>query len=431
MHHAAGALFASRWSARLVWFTDRGDPDCMPLSTRRPAVAVLLGAVALLTALGASPASAHGFSSVAYADLSAGDEGHVITELQLEYDLLVVSAADAQGDDPLFQDGTAAFEGGADADMAAALADHEAAVLAYVADRFAVASGGATCIPELTGEITMLQRQDVPYAALTLDQACPAAAGSHVVTSTLFGDDEGYVTGTTTILTYELDGRSGSAALGAQQPTFSTEQSVGERFWEFFHLGAEHLLTGIDHILFLLALIAGSRRLREVVLAATAFTLAHSVTFILAATGVVSVPAEIVEPIIALSIAVVAGWYLWRLWRRKGAATSFDSTGGPLRLDRAGWARIAVVFLFGLVHGLGFASALGIDEPWSWTLLWSLLVFNLGIECVQLVIIAAVFPLLMLLRRRAPRTGLWVTGALAAAVSVAGLVWFVERLLGL
>ena len=168
-----------------------------------------------------------------------------------------------------------------------------------------------------------------------------------------------------------------------------------------------------------------------VVLAATAFTLAHSVTFILAATGVVSVPAEIVEPIIALSIAVVAGWYLWRLWRRKDAATSFDSTGGPLGLDRAGWVRIAVVFLFGLVHGLGFASALGIDEPWSWTLLWSLLVFNLGIECVQLVIIAALFPLLMLLRRRAPRVGLWVTGALATAVSLAGLVWFVERLLGL
>jgi hypothetical protein len=90
-----------------------------------------------------------------------------------------------------------------------------------------------------------------------------------------------------------------------------------------------------------------------------------------------------------------------------------------------------VVFSFGLVHGLGFASALGINEPWSWTLLWSLLVFNLGIECVQLVIIAAMFPLLTLLRRRAPRLGLWATGLLAVSVSAAGLIWFVQRVLGL
>jgi len=252
-----------------------------------------------------------------------------------------------------------------------------------------------------------------------------------VVTSTMFGDDEGFVKDTKTILTYSIDTRTGSAALDANQPSFSTEQSTGERFWEFFHLGAEHLLTGIDHILFLLALIAGSRRLREVVLAATAFTLAHSITFILAATGVVSVPAAIVEPIIALSITAVAAWYLWRLWRRGDEANDFDTTRGTLGLDRAGWLRLGAVFLFGLVHGLGFASALGIDEPWSWTLLWSLLVFNLGIEAVQLTIIAILFPLLVLLRRKAPRVGKWATGALAVGVSIAGLVWFVQRIFGL
>ena len=86
------------------------------------------------------------------------------------------------------------------------------------------------------------------------------------------------------------------------------------------------------------------------------------------------------------------------------------------------------MFCFGLVHGVGFAGALGIQQAWSWTLLWSLLVFNIGIETVQLTLIALTFPLLMLLRRKAPSVALWVTGVIAAGVTVAGLVWFVQRL---
>ena len=75
------------------------------------------------------------------------------------------------------------------------------------------------------------------------------------------------------------------------------------------------------------------------------------------------------------------------------------------------------------------AGALGIDEAFSWTLLWSLLVFNVGIEVVQLSIIAVVFPLLIVLRRRSPRAALWVTGLISAAVAAMGLIWFVQRLI--
>lgn len=393
-----------------------------------------LAVLASAQLVGAAGASAHGFSSVVYADVTVPEHpavGDVRTELGLEYDLLVVSAADAQGDDPLFRDGTAAFEDGDAQDQADALTAHAGTVLDYVTARFTVTSGGHACEAAQVGDVRVAEREGVPYAVLTLDHTCADEGSSHVLTSTLFADDEGYVTGTRTVVTYDLDGTSGSAALDAAQPSFSTQQPWTERFREFFTLGAEHLLGGLDHILFLLAIIAGSRRLREIVLAATTFTLAHSVTFVLAATGLVHVPAAVVEPIIALSIAVVAGGYLWRIRGQGVGATELVSDGGFLGLDRAGQVRLLVVFAFGLVHGLGFAGALGIDEPWSWQLLWSLLVFNVGIEAVQLAVIAVVFPVVALLRRRAPRVGLSATGLVSAVVSVTGLVWFVQRLWGL
>ncbi|MFJ4922311.1 HupE/UreJ family protein [Streptomyces sp. NPDC088725] len=393
---------------------------------------ILVGAVAAVIAFLSfgQPAAAHGFSSVVYANVTAGDDGHIRTTLELEYDLFVVSAADSARDDSLFKEGNGAFEDGDTAKQAAALNGHAESAVKYATDRFSVTSDGKACAPTRAGDFTMGQREGVPYARLLLDWAC-AEGDDHEVRSGLFPDSETFVSGTKTIVTYDIDGLSGSAALDSEHPSFSIGQSWYERFWEFFRLGGEHLLGGIDHILFLLALIAGSRRLREIVLAATSFTLAHSVTFMLAALGLVDVSADIVEPIIALSISVVAGWHLWRVWRRGGDATELEAAGsGHLSLDRAGWARLGVVFAFGLVHGLGFAGALGIQEAWSWTLLWSLLVFNVGIETVQLALIALLFPLLTVLRHRAPKAGLWVTGGISAGVAVMGLVWFIQRLFG-
>jgi hydrogenase/urease accessory protein HupE len=394
----------------------------------RLAAAIGLTAAAGVLAL-AAPAAAHGFTSVVYADVTSQD-GVVVSELKLEYDLLVVSAADAEDDDALFEDGTYAFEAQDEQLQVQALEDHIDSVEAYVTAGFTASTGGEVCPARLDDELEMTVAEGVPYVQLTVLSDCAPTNDGHVITSTLFGDDEGYVRDTKTIVTYDLDLQHGSAALDAQHPSFDTEQTGWERFWSFFVLGAEHLLFGIDHILFLLALIVGSRRLREIVLAATSFTIAHSVTFILAAIGVVSVPAAIVEPVIALSIAVVAAWYLLRLGRKREHVDDLERRSGPLGIDRSGWLRLAVVFVFGLVHGLGFAAALGIDQPWSWTLLWSLLVFNLGIEAVQIGIILVVFPLLVLLRRRAPKVGMWVAGLVAAGVTIAGLYWFVERLIG-
>lgn len=398
-------------------------------------IAVALGLLSATAsvALGGAAAEAHGFTSSVYVDVTSPADGHVQAGLDLEYDLLVASAAEKEDDPALFEQGMDLFQTG---EESTALNAHADTVVKYVTERFTVTADGNACVPSRVGDFTVSERDSVPYARVFLDFACPEPDGespTHELTSALFPDSEDYVTDTKTIVTYELDGRSGSAALDAAHPSFSTGQSGADRFGEFFLLGAEHLLSGLDHILFLLALIVGSRRLRDVVLAATTFTVAHSVTFLLAALGVVAVPAAIVEPIIALSIAVVALWYLWGEWtrRRHPFAVPVDvGRRGLWGLDRADAVRLAVVFCFGLVHGLGFAGALGIDEAWSWSLLWSLLVFNVGIEAVQLGIIAIVFPILAVLRRRAPLVGLWASIAVTGFVAVIGLFWFAERLLG-
>ncbi|MGF0116208.1 HupE/UreJ family protein [Promicromonospora sp. Marseille-Q5078] len=399
-------------------------------ASRRGAVLASLaalgtGVVGLLGVATAVPAAAHDATTDAYAQVTAAGGADVHVELDLEYDLLMKSAwltaeaYDARGDKA--QD--------------AQLAEHADEVAAYVIERFQVAAGDDLCTPALAADPTAGDRGGTPYATVALDYACPGGPDSaHTLFSALFPDTESFVHSTETMVTYDLDEEEGSAVLTPADPTVTTgEHRTWHRLGEFFVLGAEHLLLGPDHVLFLLALIVGSRRLRDVVLVATSFTVAHSVTFLLAATGAVSAPGAVVEPVIALSIAAVAAGHLWTA--RPGAALALDVVAEPRRswfdLSRADVARLAVVFAFGLVHGLGFAGALGLDEPWSWGLLGSLLVFNVGIEVVQLGIIAVVFPLLVLLRRRAPGAARWVTAVVAAGVAAVGLFWFVQRVLGL
>ncbi|EGD40187.1 LigA [Nocardioidaceae bacterium Broad-1] len=428
------------------------------------AAALALLAPVLLTL----PASAHGFTSTVYAETTQRADGVVSTELEMEYVLLVRSVAKAEGDPGLESEAKAAFQtSGADVGL---VEEHRDAVLGYLGDRFRVAVDGQDCAPSLSDEMRTTERDGVPHLVVTLDHACPEVSGdvAYEISSELFPESEGFVGSTETIVEYSLPEASGNTVLTAEDPSFSTDESSPTRLLEFFVLGAEHLLFGIDHILFLVALIVGSRRPRDILLAATAFTAAHSVTFVLASLGLVSVPAAIVEPVIALSIAAVAAWHVWGSLRggrpgRSGSPSLGEPGGvGPAPVAPSGgvlavaapvrtsadampttagswtsgsWmsgerARLAVVFGFGLIHGLGFAGALGIDEPFSWRLLVSLLVFNLGIEAVQLVIIALAFPVLLVLRRRQPVIGWWLGVAAATGVAVVGLFWFVQRVLG-
>ena len=173
----------------------------------------------------------------------------------------------------------------------------------------------------------------------------------------------------------------------------------------FFPLGIEHILTGYDHLLFLLALMLRGGGLWSLLKIITAFTVAHSITLALAALDLVVLPSALVESVIALSIAYVA---LENLLPRYAVSR-----------------RWAVSFLFGLMHGFGFSSVLreiGLPKE---NLLLSLLNFNLGVEVGQLTVVLLVVPILMRLKSKPwePR----MVATVSAVILAVGLVLFVDR----
>ena len=186
---------------------------------------------------------------------------------------------------------------------------------------------------------------------------------------------------------------------------FASDTSI----FRFLVLGIEHILTGYDHLAFLLALLLAGGSLRSNVKIITSFTVAHSLTLALATLGLVDIPPSIVEPVIAASVVFVG---LENLIRRRLAA------------------RWLVTFGFGLVHGLGFASALrdlGIGGLGARAAI-PLLSFNLGVELAQIAIAAVVLPLVWRLERR-PAFALKHVPALSLLITFAGVYWFVARTL--
>jgi len=175
----------------------------------------------------------------------------------------------------------------------------------------------------------------------------------------------------------------------------------------FIPSGIHHIMIGPDHILFLVGLLLLGGSVMSLVRIVTAFTIGHSVTLSLAALNVVTPPASIIEPAIALSIVFV------------GADNLVRGDGRDLR----GW----VALVFGLVHGFGFANVLrefGLPRE---ALGWSLFSFNVGVEIGQLAIVALVAAALAAVRRYNDKLGLRVAFAGSVVVIVAGAYWFVER----
>jgi len=180
----------------------------------------------------------------------------------------------------------------------------------------------------------------------------------------------------------------------------------GAMVWQ----GFTHILPhGLDHILFVTGLFLLARRTRDVFVQVTSFTVAHSVTLGLAITGLVSVPASIVEPLIALSIVYVAAENLLA----RALTTS----------------RLVLIFAFGLLHGLGFAEALAGLGVSTGQLISSLVAFNAGVEAGQLTVIAIAAALVWALRVPAPDYRRLVARPASVVIALAGAFWTVERLL--
>ncbi len=206
------------------------------------------------------------------------------------------------------------------------------------------------------------------------------------------------------------------------------EPSVWRVAADFLAWGVRHILVGYDHIAFLLALLLAVARLRQLVFIITAFTLAHSLTILLAALEIVQMPAAITEALIAASIVYVAAENLVLL---KAGPKGSRPRGGrrrSARLARAPKGRALLAFLFGLVHGLGFAEVLRdrlAETPGN--ILLPVLTFNLGVELGQLAIVAIAYPLLLWLRRRMGERRVLRVGSLV--ILALGLFWLGGRLL--
>jgi hypothetical protein len=219
---------------------------------------------------------------------------------------------------------------------------------------------------------------------------------------------------------YEVDYAQSVAAAGLQGAS-GVRGRMGEvGFASIFRLGMRHIAEGTDHLLFLLTLLlpaplllvgrrwagfAGARQsVLRILKVVTAFTAGHSLTLALAALGVVRVPSGPIEVFIAISILVSAAHALRPLFPGKEAG---------------------IAVFFGLIHGLAFASVLGELGLRGWALVTSLLAFNLGIETMQLIVVAVTMPCLVLFSRARWYWVVRMGGAVFAGVAAVG--WIGER----
>jgi hypothetical protein len=339
-----------------------------------------------LVAIAASPAYAHKPSDAHLGLAVAGDTVTGRLDIAVR-DLDAALVIDADGDGSITW-----------AEVTAAMPQIEH----YVTSRIAIASGDRVCTLAL-GTAGIAELSDGAYVAIPIDASCPEHPRSLAVTYRLLFDIDAqhrglvHLDGQTVIV---RDGNPVTIEIGG-------ETSLGS----FVAEGVWHIWIGFDHILFLVCLIlpAVFRRdslrsvAREVFEIVTAFTLAHSITLVVSAVGLVQLPTRIVETAIALSVVAAA-------------------LNNLVRLIDARWA---VAFALGLLHGFGFSSVLiDLGLP-SREMVGALLGFNLGVEIGQAAIVIALVPLLYAMRRTlAYRVVLWGGSAVAAVIAA---VWTFER----
>ena len=191
------------------------------------------------------------------------------------------------------------------------------------------------------------------------------------------------------------------------------EESLLGNAKEFTILGIEHILIGLDHILFVLSFVLVLASWRKILSMVTTFTVAHSLTLILAGNNILTLSGKIVEPIIAFSIAYMA---ITTVFLKK------------IPFFQKMHSKLGIIFLFGLFHGLGFAGVFSELQISAKYFLSSLLFFNVGVEIGQIMILLFVVPVLILLKKSNKRVYDIVVKVIASIISLLAVFWVIERL---
>jgi hydrogenase/urease accessory protein HupE len=213
-----------------------------------------------------------------------------------------------------------------------------------------------------------------------------------------------------TSFTFDLTGLAAKPPTGptpGSVGTHDTDRGTGATFLSYLKQGFEHILPeGLDHILFVLGLFLLCRAWKPILIQVTTFTAAHTITLALATLGYVSAPADIVEPIIAASIVVIALENIFR--------------------PSYGKFRLLMVFGFGLIHGLGFAQRLIDKRIPEGSLGSALLGFNVGVELGQLAVIGLAVAVTFWIKDE-EKYRRWVVIPASALIALAGLIWAYQR----
>ena len=239
-----------------------------------------------------------------------------------------------------------------------------------------------------------------------------------------------------------LDGRTQTLRATPDAPSVTIPRAASN--WSvagtYTVLGIEHILLGVDHLVFVLALLLLVRGWKRLVETITAFSVAHSITLAAATLGLVQVPGAPVEACIALSIGFVATEILRDReaegFQARAAATASAATHGtgatgrvrtPSLAARAPWL---VAFAFGLLHGLGFAGALREVGLPDHAIPLSLLFFNVGVELGQLAFVGVVLGTVRLVRRLPVHVPAWGWRVAPYAIGAVAMFWVIERTAG-
>jgi hydrogenase/urease accessory protein HupE len=286
-----------------------------------------------------------------------------------------------------------------------AVASQQSAAIAQLfAGRLTVAANGVTLTPQWSSAQVIADRQSLKLA---VRYALSSKAGTVGITASMFPYDPQHQT---FLNIYEGSALT-QAILDRGRTGFEyfagTRQGAVAVIQKFLPSGIHHILIGPDHLLFLVGLLLLGGTVRQLAVIVTSFTVAHSITLSLAALNIVSPPARLIEPAIALSIVYV------------GADNLLIRDGRDVRA----W----IAFAFGFVHGFGFANVLREMDLPARALGWSLFSFNVGVEIGQLLVVAVVATARAALRSRSESAGRQLAFAGSVVVMAAGAFWFIQR----